>query len=68
MKRAVAFVGENEAKDLKVAIAMKKDPPKTMKQDIRRSQRERGVPSSANWNPTNPLTRRQQYAAATRPV
>ena len=27
-----------------------------------------GVPSSANWNPTKPLMRRQVYVPATRPV
>lgn len=59
-KRAIGFDGENETKDLKVAIETKNDAPKTAKQDIRRSHRERGVPSSANWNPTNPLIRRQQ--------
>ena len=32
------------------------------------TQSDRGVPSSANWNPTKPLIRRQQYVAATRPV
>jgi hypothetical protein len=33
-----------------------------------RTQSERGVPSSANWKPTKPLMRRQQYAAAIKPV
>ena len=33
-----------------------------------RTQSDNGVPSSANWNPTKPLMRRQQYAAATKPV
>lgn len=47
-KSAIGFDGENETKDLKVAIETKNDAPKTAKQDIRRSHRERGVPSSAN--------------------
>lgn len=33
-----------------------------------RTQSDNGVPSSANWKPTKPLMRRQQYAAATKPV
>lgn len=32
------------------------------------TQRDNGVPSSANWKPTNPLMSKQQYAAATNPV
>ena len=32
------------------------------------THKERGVPSSANWKPTNPLMSKQQYVAATRPV
>src|SRR5271170_1321015 len=31
------------------------------------THRERGVPSSANWNPTNPFTRRHQHVAVVRP-
>jgi len=34
----------------------------------RRTHSERGVPSSANWNPTKPFIKRQQYADAMRPV
>lgn len=36
--------------------------------DGRRTHRESGVPSSANWKPTKPFMSIQQYAAATRPV
>lgn len=39
---------ENEAKPLKVAMAIKKDMPKMARQERRRTQRDRGVPSSAN--------------------
>lgn len=31
------------------------------------TQSEMGVPSSANWNPTKPLTRSDQYKAVIRP-
>lgn len=35
---------------------------------IQLTQSDSGVPSSANWKPTKPLIRMQQYVAATRPV
>ena len=35
---------------------------------MRRTHGARGVPSSANWNPTKLFIRRQKYAAAMRPV
>jgi len=68
MKRAMGLEYENPKSCLKVAMAMKKEAPKTSRQDIRNSQRDNGVPSSANWKPTNPLMSKQQYAAATNPV
>lgn len=34
---------------------------------VESTQSERGVPSSANWKPTNPLTSRHQHAAVVRP-
>jgi len=37
------------------------------KKEEQGTQRERGVPSSANWNPTNPLTRRHQQVAVASP-
>jgi len=33
-----------------------------------RTQSDSGVPSSANWKPTNPFMSKQVYADATRPV
>lgn len=35
---------------------------------IQLTQSDRGVPSSANWKPTNPLINRHVYVAATSPV
>lgn len=40
---------------------------KRAKEEWLLTQRERGVPSSANWNPTNPFTRRHQYVAQMSP-
>ena len=31
------------------------------------THRDKGVPSSANWKPTNPLTRRHQHVALEKP-
>ena len=47
---------------------MKKERAKKAREARRRTHRDRGVPSSANWKPTKPLRRRQVYAAVMRPV
>jgi len=65
MKRGMGLEYENPKTCLKVAMAMKKEAPNTSRQDMRKNQRDSGVPSSANWKPTNPLMSKQQYAAAT---
>lgn len=66
--RAIGLVKDIPAKFWNVAMARKNPRAKNRKQEPRRNQMERAVPSSANWKPTNAFMRRQQYVAASRPV
>lgn len=61
-------MGPRPAHDLNVASETKPVMMNIAKLTVRRSQTDIVVPSSYNWNPTNPLMRRETQRAETRPL
>jgi hypothetical protein len=57
--KAIGFEYENPAHALKEAMARKNPTKKRRRHERRSNHNESGVPSSASWNPTKPLIRRQ---------
>src|ERR1700710_2218886 len=63
----VVFVGESPAQDLNVSSETAKEMTKMARLLTRNSQTDSVVPSSYNWNPTNPFTSRHVHSELASP-
>ena len=67
MNMPTVCVGPRPAHDLNVASETKPVMINIAKLTVRRSQTDNVVPSSYNWNPTNPLISKHAHSADVRP-